>query len=347
MLAAGGHQLISMKAVLMHNEHQMPDATPPPAATASKVPNTPTQPLRFDLRQARAFSCLAEELHFGRAAARLFVSQPALSRSIRQLEEAVGVPLLERSTRRVRLTAAGEAFGVECRLALGHLGRAVDAAHRAAEGREGRLRVGYMDFAINGRLPRILQAFRERHPRVDIDLQYLPTALQHTALLEGRLDIGFVIGAFDSPAVVSLLVEQEDFVALLPEGHRLAGRAAVRLGDLANEPFVVGHEAAYSSFRTRMFSLCHAAGFFPSIVQQASNTSGILGMVAAGVGVSIFGGSARNLQRAGVVVKRLEGVQESIPTFAAWVADHPSPLLRRFRETLMLHVQSSFSPHPS
>ena len=287
---------------------------------------------------------MAEELHFGRAAARLFMSQPALSRSIRQLEDAVGVPLLERSTRRVRLTPAGDPFAVECRVALGHLGRAVQAAQQATQGREGRLRVGYMDFAINGRLPRVLQAFRDRHPRVDIDLQYLPTALQHAALLEGRLDIGFGIGQFDSPAIVNLLVEQEDFVALLPEAHRLARNAAVRLGDLATEPFVVGNEASYSSFRTRLFSVCHAAGFFPRIVQQASNTSGILGMVAAGVGVSIFGGSARNLQRVGVVVRPLAGVQETIPTFAAWVTDHPSPLLRRFRETLVLHVQSSFTP---
>lgn len=308
------------------------------------TPIASLQALRFDLRQARAFVYLADELHFGRAAARLFMSQPALSRSIRQLEDAVGVPLLERSTRRVRLTPAGEAFAIECRLALGHLGRAVGAALQAAEGQEGKLRVGYMDFAINGRLPRILQAFRARHPRVAIDLQYLPTAVQHAALLEGRIDVGFIIGEFDSPKVVNLLIEQEDFVALLPEGHRLTRFEAVRVADLSTEPFVVGHEAAYSSFRTRMFSLCHAAGFFPHVVQQASNTSGILGLVAAGVGVSIFGGSARNLQRAGVVVRPFAGVHETIPTFAAWVADHPSPVLHRFRETLMLQAQTAFAP---
>jgi len=156
----------------------------------ASVPPTPSQTLKFDLRQARSFVVVAEELHFGRAANRLYVSQPALSRSIQQLEEAVGVALLERSTRRVRLTPAGDAFAAECRLALGHLGRAVNAAQNAAEGREGRLRVGYMDFAINGRLPRILKAFRAKYPRVAVDLQYMPTALQHAALLEGRIDIG-------------------------------------------------------------------------------------------------------------------------------------------------------------
>lgn len=303
-------------------------------------PVTSTLPaLKFDMRQARAFVLVAEELHFGRAAGRLYMSQPALSRAIRQLEEGVGVPLLERSTRRVRLTPAGDAFAAECRLALGHLGRAVSAAQNAAEGQEGRLRVAYMDFAINGRLPQILQAFRAKHPRVAIDLQFMATALQHPALLEGRIDIGFIIGEFDSPQVVNLLVEQEDFVALLPEGHRLAAMSKVRVGDLATEPFVVGNEATYSSFRTRMFSVCHAAGFFPNIVQQASSTAGILGMVAAGAGVSIFGGSARNLQRTGVVIKPLADARETIPTFAAWVADNPSAVLRRFRDAVLLHAQ--------
>lgn len=306
----------------------------------------PPQQLKFDLRQARAFLVLAEELHFGRAAQRLFVSQPALSRSIRDLEAAVGVSLLERSTRRVRLNAAGAAFEAECRLALGHLGRAVRSAQDAASGAEGRLRVAYMDFAINGRLPAILQAFRARHPRAIIDLQYMPTAQQQAALLEGRIDIGFIIGELESPKVVNLLVEQEDFVALLPEGHRLADANAVRVGDLSTEPFVVGDDSSFSAFRTRLFSLCHAAGFFPNIVQQASNTSGILGMVAAGVGVTLFGGSARNLRRAGVVVKPLADGRETIPTFAAWVADHPSPVLKRFRETMMLNLQTSFVAAP-
>jgi DNA-binding transcriptional LysR family regulator len=165
-----------------------------------------------------------------------------------------------------------------------------------------------------------------------IDLEYIPTALQHAALLEGRIDIGFMIGQFRAQKIANRLVEQDDFVALLPEGHRLAGRASVRLADLAAEPFVLGSEDTFSSFRALLFPLCHAAGFFPRIVQQASNTSGIFGMVAAGVGVTVYSACARNLRRAGVVVRPLAGVQEKIPTYAAWVSDHPSEALRRFRE---------------
>jgi DNA-binding transcriptional LysR family regulator len=303
------------------------------------TPTRAPRPPKFDLRQARAFVFVAEELHFGRAAARLFMTQPALSRSIRALEDAVGTSLFERSTRRVRLTAAGEAFAAECRLALGHLERASASALNAAEGREGRLRVGYMDFAINGRLPQILKAFRAKYPQVMVDLQYIPTAMQHAALLEGRIDIGFMIGELKAQKVLNLLVDQDDFVVLLPEGHRLAARPSVRLVDLAREPFVLGSEDTFSSFRALLFQLCHAAGFFPHVVQQASNTSGIFGMVAAGVGVTIYAGCAMNLRRTGVVVRPLADVQETIPTFAAWVSDHPSEVLRRFKDLVIANAQ--------
>lgn len=294
---------------------------------------------RFDLRQARAFLFVAEELHFGRAAARLFTSQPALSRTIRALEEAVGASLLERSTRRVRLTTAGEAFVAECRLALGHLERATTAATDAALGRVGKLRVGYMDFAINGRLPQLLQGFRSRYPYNVLDLEYNPSSKQQTALLDGRIDIGFVIGEFQSPKVLNVMVERNDYVALLPEAHTLASRHTLRLADLAQEPFVMGSEEAFSSFRRLLFPVCHAAGFFPNIVQQASNSSGIFGMVAAGVGVSVYAGCARNVHRVGVVVKPLGDVRDVIPTFATWVADHPSEVLKRLTEFLVANAR--------
>jgi DNA-binding transcriptional LysR family regulator len=295
------------------------------------------RPLHFDLRQVRAFLAVAESLHFGRAADRLAMTQPALSRTIRELEEAIGVPLFERSTRRVRLTSAGAAFAAECRIALGHLELAAKAAKGAARGEQGRLRVGYMDFAIKGRLPRILQAFRAAAPNVAVDLEYMPTAAQQVALLEGRIDIGFVIGAFQAHDVASVCVDEDDYVALLPEHHALAARASVKLADLEGEPFVIGTEETFSSFRPRVFELCRAAGFFPDIVQEASNSNGIFGLVAAGAGVTIYAGCARNTPRAGVAIKPLAGVRSRIPIHAAWLADHPSEALRRFTASLRRH----------
>lgn len=294
---------------------------------------------KFDLRQARAFLFVADDLHFGRAAARLHTSQPALSRSIHALEDAIGTPLFERTTRRVRLTPAGEVFAAECRLALGHLARATTAAHDAADGNVGRLRVGYMDFAINGRLPQMLKDYRAQHPRDVLDLEYNPSAKQRIALLEGRIDVGFVIGEFVSQKMLNVLVAQDDYVALLPEGHPLATKRTLGLIDLAEQPFVMGSEDAFSTFRASLLPICHAAGFFPNVVQQASNTSGIFGMVAAGVGVSIYAGCARNIRRVGVVVKPLVDVSDMIPTFAVWAADHPSAVVQRFRDFLVANAR--------
>jgi DNA-binding transcriptional LysR family regulator len=322
---------------------------PIPITIMPRAPSASLRPLRFDLRQVRAFLCVAEELHFGRAAERLAMTQPALSRTIRDLEAAIAVALFERSTRRVRLTAAGEAFRAECRLAVGHLQLAANAAKSAAQGRSGRLRVAYMDFAINGRLPQILQAFRATVPGVSVDLEYLPTASQQVALLEGRIDIGFMIGPFEAHRIANLPVDQDDFVALLPEGHPLAARETLRLADLAQEPFVIGAEETFSSFRTRLFDLCHRAGFFPEVVQEASNSSGIFGLVAAGAGITVYAGCARNVQRSGVVVRPLTDVKERIPIFAAWLEDHASEALRRFRDCAMAQKDKWMSPrdHPA
>ena len=290
---------------------------------------------RFQLREVRAFLVLVSELHFGRAASRLATSQSALSRTIRNLEEAVGVSLLERTTRHVRLTSAGEAFASECGVALSHLARAGRAAVEAAHGHGGRLRVGYMDFAINGVLPSLLQRFRSRFPRVVLDLEYSPSSRQRQALLEGRIDIGFVIGESASPRVRQLPIQQHAFVALLPDTHALAAAGEVHLAELAAEDFVMGTEEAFGTFRRLFFPLCHGAGFFPNIVQEASNSSGIFGLVAAGAGVSVYADCARNAARVGVVVRPLAGVGERIPTYAAWVEDNPSEALRSFQGFLV------------
>lgn len=314
------------------------------ALTAPLLPAPAPRLPRFDLRQARAFVCVADELHFSRAAARLYTSQSALSRAIRGLEGIVGVPLLERTTRRVRLTAAGESFADECRKALAHFDRAAGSALDAADGRTGRLRIAYMDFAINGRLPLLLKEFRARFPRSVLDLEYLPSAKQRTALFEGRIDIGMMIGELEGAKARNLLVDQDDFVALLPEGHPIASRRTVALADLAREPFVLGNDDGFSSFRRLFLPLCHEAGFMPDIVQQASNSSGIFGMVAAGVGVSVYAGCARNVRRAGVVVRPLADVRATIPVFAAWVDEPASELLAKFTDFLVSQARLGFVP---
>lgn len=293
---------------------------------------------RFDIKQVRVFLHVAEELHYGKAANRLFISQPALSRSIQSLEEAVGVQLLERSTRRVKLTPAGEAFAAEARLALTHFERAGFAAKGATEFNPRKLIVGYTDFAITGRLPTICNNFHKEYPDDILDLRYSPSYLQRQQLIEGKLDVAVIIGKLISTKVTNLLLEKHDYVALVPEGHKLAKADAIYLEDLSQEDFVMGNEEAFGSFREVLFPICHARGFHPNIVQETSNTAGILGMVAAGVGLSIYAGCARNLHRVGVKVKPIVDVKERISTYACWITDNFSEIQHRFHEYLKQHA---------
>jgi len=198
-----------------------------------------------------------------------------------------------------------------------------------------------MDFAINGRLPQIVQRFRAKYPQVSIYLAYMPTALQRIALLEGRIDVGFVIGDIKGQHINNDPVDEEEFVALLPAGHRLASRSKLSLSDLAEEPFVIGSEDTFSSFRGLVFELCRNAGFFPNIVQEASNSNGIFGLVAAAAGVTLYAACARNIQRAGVVIKRLADIEQRIPIVAVSLVEALSEVLKHFRGDLLLDSRTS------
>lgn len=286
--------------------------------------------MRFDLRHIRCFVLLAEELHFSRAAQRAHMTQPAMSRLIRDLETDVGVPLFARTTRAVELTMAGKAFLAESREALSRLERAVTMARRTAGGEVGVLRVGYMDFAINGRLPEFLRAFSRVRPEIRLELSFIPTLQQQEALLADRIDVGFMIGRFDEPSMESFTFDHDRYVALLPITHPMSNVRALRLSDLASEPFVLGSGQNWGAFRNAFFSICHRAGFTPRIAQEASSSEGIFGLVAAGAGVSVYASCVRNLQRRGIVIRDLDDVADKLVTCAAWATPVRAPAVAVF-----------------
>jgi len=280
--------------------------------------------INIDLRAMRAFQAVAEALHFRRAAERLNVAQPALSRTIRMLEENIGTALLTRTTRNVELTEAGRVFLDDVRSVLAGAERAVERARRAAEGRIGRLTVAYMDFAINGPLPAIMRRFRKSSPEIEVNLIHLWTARQREALIGGEIDLGFLIGKFSAPDIKSLLVRREGLVAVLPEHHALTKRKKISLKDLRDEPFVMGSREFWGPYRDQIDVLCQGAGFTPNVVQEAYNSDGIFGLVAAGLGVTLYTESARHLRPRGAVVRPLSP-STRIDTFAAWRTDTRSP----------------------
>lgn len=290
--------------------------------------------MSIDLRHLRAFAALGKELHFGRAAEALNIAQPALSKIIQQIEAEIGTPLLLRTTRRVELTEAGKTFLAETDSIVAQIDHAISAARHAARGMRGELRIAYTDFAINGRLPHFLRDFAGIHPDIRLNLIHMPTTRQHIALLQDTIDIGFMIGEFSQSTTSSLVFDEDDYVALLPSAHPLCAEPSLRLAQLAGEKFVLGTGDNWEAFRNRLFGECRNRGFFPDIVLEASNSEGIIGLVVAGVGVTIYSSCVRSIPRHGVEVRPLVDVTTKLPVVAVWNRGNTSPVLDTFLKFL-------------
>ncbi|MGH7712131.1 MAG: LysR substrate-binding domain-containing protein, partial [Gemmatimonadaceae bacterium] len=242
----------------------------------------------MELRHFRYFVAVAEELHFGRAARRLNIVQPALSQQIRQLEQELGVTLLARTKRRVLLTESGRAFLVEAQRTLANAEQSARAARSAAAGEVGRLRVGYVDLATWSVLPNVLRTYRKRYPDVELVLTELHREPQREALLRGDLDVGFFSLREPRGALTGARVIDDELVAALPRDHKTARRERVRLAQLSGDPWVLYPREMKTSYVELVLSACAAAGFVPRVVQEASQMHTLRALVIAGFGVTLL-----------------------------------------------------------
>jgi DNA-binding transcriptional LysR family regulator len=254
-----------------------------------------------ELRHLRSFVAVAEELHFGRAAERLHLSRPPLTQQIKALEQELGTRLLDRTSRSVELTDVGRTFLEHARRILQDTDRAVDAAQRTARGELGWLTLGFVDSAAYALLPRLLRAFRARHPDVRLDLRELATEPQ-LALIGGGLDLGVVRDPRpdDVEDLVATDLEHERLVAVLPDDHRLVDRVRLRLADLATDRFVMVARAGTPSVHDRFIELCLRAGFSPHTAEEAHQYPTMVSLVAAGYGVAVVPACVTLLPVAGV-----------------------------------------------
>jgi DNA-binding transcriptional LysR family regulator len=298
----------------------------------------------MELRHLRYFVAVAEELHFGRAAERLHLAQPPLSRQIRQLEAELGVRLLERTKRRVQLTSAGQVFLREARDILAQVDHAADLARQAARGETGQLAVGFIGAASYSVLPVVLQAFRARFPQVALALQELTTAQQLAALREGRLQVGFVRPPVEDPRLAAETILREPLLVALPRAHRLAGRSAVALDALAREPFVLFPRPLGPGLYDQIMALCQRAGFAPRVTQEARQMQTITRLVGAGIGVSLVPSSVQNLRGFGVAYRPLADATPDVEMALAWRRDDPSEVLQRFLEVAREAAASQSNP---
>ncbi|WP_241650982.1 MULTISPECIES: LysR family transcriptional regulator [Paenarthrobacter] len=261
----------------------------------------------MELRQLRYFLVVADELHFGRAAERLHLTQPPLTVAIRRLEKELGVQLFDRTTRKVTLTAAGEAFKGRIRGAVTELDEAAGDVASVAAGLSGRLRVGFVSSASYTTIPEAIGAFRKRRPRVELVLSPLTSGEQIEQLLDGELDLGLVRDPGDVPGLTMELVAAEDLVAVLPEAHPLATRTEIRPQDLKGEPMILFPYRLMPGFVARVLGLFDQVGTPPRVVQQAIHQETVLGLVAAGLGLSILPSSVRRFQMPGLMTRPITG----------------------------------------
>ncbi len=293
--------------------------------------------VRYELRHLKYFIAVAEELSFRGAANRLNLAQPALSRSIKQLEELLGLQLLERSSRRVRLTRSGQTFLQGAYQALELLEETGRQAHRVFSGEVGQLRIGYTDFAITGRLPAILDAFRNAYPTIQLELLHGFTYQQINDLKEHKLDFGFVTGPVGERELETVTVQRDGLVAVVSSQHPLAGRSSVALKELKDEPFVMGLATGWRHFHLHLMAICLRRGFQPRVVQEAYNSEGIFGFIEANLGITAHVESVRNYYRKGTAILDLDDVDERIPTDMAWVRGDVTPVQQQFIDFIRQH----------
>ncbi len=285
--------------------------------------------INVELRHLRYFLAVADELHFGRAAERLYIAQPALSQQIRKLEGELGVELFHRTKRRVELTAAGQAMRAPASRSLDAVGESVEAARRAARGEIGHLTVGFIEAASGTLMPTLVRRFRGDRPEVGLTLRELSVDAQIAGLQNGSIDVGIVRPPIEDPELELETIVEEALLIAVPDGHRLAEQRSVRARSLRDEPLVLLSREIVPGLYDQVIALQLEHGGEAMIAQEASSIQAVLGLVAAGLGISLLPESVRSLEREGVRFVALKSSPRS-SMLVAWRRDDRSPLTEAF-----------------
>ncbi|MBR1207939.1 MULTISPECIES: LysR substrate-binding domain-containing protein [unclassified Bradyrhizobium] len=285
----------------------------------------------MELRHLRYFVALGEELNFTRAAERLHIAQPPLSQQIRQLEDELGVTLLQRNSRPIRLTEAGELFLERARALLASFESAVADTRRVGRGQAGKLAIGFVGSAMFAGLPDIIGAYRDACPDVELVLDEMLAAETAEALRRCRIDVGFARPALLPEAgLAQRLILDEPYVAALPRTHPLAARGDIALAELSDDAFVLYPAQPEPSVTGLIVAACQAAGFTPRLAQEVLHLQTAIGLIAAGVGVSLVPeGAARAQTGRGVSYVRLAAPVVTAPLTIAWREEDVSPAVQR------------------
>lgn len=284
----------------------------------------------MELRHLRYFVAVGEHLHFGRAARRLGIAQPPLSRRIRDLEAELGLRLFERTKRRVALTRAGSAFLADVGPLLGQVERAVQRARRVDRGEAGGLSIGRVAAADFTRFSSMLRAFHERHPEIALDIKDLTTSEQVTALQEHRLDVGFLRAPVKRAWLASEPLLSEDIVLALPRDHRLTMHQRVPVRLIAPEVNVFLRRSRAPTLSDLVLGVYQRAGVTPTMSHEAEHPEALLGYVAAGLGVALVPASFQAVPRPDIVYRPVSPKAPRMEMLLAWRRNDLSPAGQAF-----------------
>jgi DNA-binding transcriptional LysR family regulator len=279
------------------------------------------------------FSVLGEELHFGRAAIRLSITQPPLSAAIKSLEVELGAQLLLRNSKHVQLTPAGVAFLVEARQILERVSRAASVVKSIDSGMNGRLDIGMSPALIYRDVPRIVEHFNADAPGVELVLHEMPTHEQLEKLLHGQIDAAFVNGSAAAPQLRTVALPEDVFVLCLPEGHINAHSDFVSLSEMANDKFIMFSREIGPGNHDNIIANFSRAGIHPRTVHQARTWLTMMAMVAEGCGVALVPSSMARAKIGGVRLVPLADEPVAAPALLVWNPALIAPALAKFLES--------------
>lgn len=284
----------------------------------------------MELRHLRYFHVVAETLSFSRAAERLHIAQPPLSRQIRQLEEMLGVELIDRDSRPIALTVAGKFFYEQTRQVVSRLREIEEGVRQIARDQRVWFGIGFVPSVMCGLLPELIRQFRLAEPGVETGFTELVTAEQAAALKLGRIDVGFGRLQIDDPDISCVTLLREPLLAALPSSHRLAGHASLTLEDLASEALLVYPARPRPGYADQVLGLFARRGLRPAAVNEANEMQTALGLVAAGIGIALVPASASQ-GRAGIAFRRVDDEEAVSPVIMNFRRNDDSRVLARFR----------------
>lgn len=299
----------------------------------------------MEFRHLRCFTVLAEELHFGRAAQRLAMTQPPLSMSIQQLEADVGARLFERNSRGVSLTAAGLAFLPRAQALLEQAALAAREARDVGQGLAGQLQIGFAGTVLYRGLPQVLRDFGAAHPRLRLALRELSSSEQLVELVHDRLDLGFVHTTRVPTGFSQILVSSQPFMACLPSSHPLAKGKRLSLEQLKHDPFAIVTRAVSPDYHDRILAACADAGFEPALVFELRHWLSVVSVIAQGLGVGLVPAALQQAGLPGVVFVPLVQAMAPYDTHCLWRTGRNQVALGAFLQTVQaVALPMAFAP---